>query len=137
MKLPLYKDLNEVFTTNSLKNMTTPFQRAMPHKGNEFYIWNELRDDDEISLVLNKGNFWKPHTDSVSSYISLSEDCYENKYYGIENGPNSTSSSNTVRVMENEFVIRLIAYGWGTSFIVLWEGPREDFLTYLTEKQVR
>jgi hypothetical protein len=134
----LFSNLTDVFKQNSLKNMTTLGNNPMPHKGNEFYIWNELKDDEEISKIIERGNFWKPGSGkTVNSYISLSDFAYSEKYYCIELGPNSNSSSNTVRLINLGDKIRIIANGWGSSFVILWEGEREELLTYLKEFQKR
>lgn len=132
--------LTELFKQNSLRNLTTPKQCPMPHKGNTYYLWvnNYSGNDSQIVDILEHGNSWSS-VRSINSYIDLTDQAGElisNRL--IQYGPQSNSSSFTIEITLNaENNIRMIAQGWGSSSIELYDGPSGYFLQYLLENQKR
>ena len=61
--------LNEIFESNTLRNIQTAHRNApMPHSGKTYYIWDSLSEDDTpLKEILNKGNKWSY---SISLYLS-------------------------------------------------------------------
>lgn len=131
--------LTEIFESNTLRNMTTEGNNPMPHRGNTYYISGLYNlENNLIKELLEKGNKWKAKS-SVSSYIDLTEKAAElvsNRL--IQYGPQSNSSSFKIEFRSpEEGKIRILAQGWGTSSIELYDGEEKYFLQYLLDHQKR
>lgn len=138
--------LDELFKSNSLRNMTTYGNSAMPHKGQTYYVWYDNNSGDEslIESIMKKGNKWgygkgSNSINSINSYIDLSDNAHELiSSRLIQYGPQSTSSSFTIRFVErSDSTIRITASGWGSSVIELYDGEKKYFLQYLLDHQKR
>ena len=134
--------LEEIFVPNSLRNLRTVGHDPMPHTGNTYYIWFNCYCDKkhpDIKRILEEGNHWKPGCGyTINSYITMSDkagDLVSSRL--IMQGPQSISSSFTVEITEEDNSVRMIAQGWGTSSILLYDGDKETFLKYLQMYQSR
>ena len=131
--------LTEIFKPNTLRNMTTHGNNPMPHRGDTYYISGSYNlENNLIKEILEKGNEWKTKS-SVQSYIDLTEKAAElvsNRL--IQYGPQSNSSSFKIEfISPEEGKIRILAQGWGTSSIELYDGEEKYFLQYLLDHQKR
>lgn len=133
--------LNEIFESNTLRNIQTASRNApMPHSGKTYYVWDTLSEDDTLlKEILNKGNKWSyTEKGSINSYIDLTDKAHELiSSRLIQYGPNSNSSSFTVRIVSNGDSVRVTANGWGSSVIELYDGDKKYFLNYLLDHQKR
>lgn len=131
--------LNEIFEPNTLRNLTTIKNDPMPHSDNTYYLWVDGDDKNLIKQLLNKDNKWSSGQYSKNSYITLSPLGSEKiSTRLIQYGPQSLSSSFTIRVVLNESNnVRITANGWGSSVIELYDGVQSHFLQYLLDNQKR
>lgn len=131
--------LTEIFESNTLRNMTTYGNDPMPHHKDTYYISGLYNlENNLIKELLEKGNEWKAKS-SVNSYIDLTEKAAElvsNRLiqYGLQS--NSSSFKIVFRSPE-EGKLRILAQGWGTSSIELYDGEEKYFLQYLLDHQKR
>lgn len=126
--------LEEIFVSNSLRNMTTHGNNSMPHKPPTYFLWVNTKDS-EIGEILTQGNDWIYRVKSVNSYIDIKADSVLGRH--IIYGPNSSSSSLTVEITEREDSIRVVCHGWGSSVTELYDGDKNVFLEYLKTHQKR
>lgn len=135
-------NFSELFKPNSLRNLVTYRNSPMPHIKNTYYLWVEnYSNNKELSEMLTKGN--KLGINSINSYIDLSELAHEEiSSRLIQCGPNSTSSSFTIRVVQfndddDDHRVLITASGWGSSVIELYNGPTTPIIEYFKEFQNR
>jgi hypothetical protein len=134
--------LTELFKDNSLRNLRTNNHCPMAHSvlGNTYYITISSHgvEYSKIKEILEKGNHWVYAKYSISSYIDLSDKASELiSTRLIKYGPQSNSSSFHISCYEELENIKVIATGWGSSSIELYDGNKEEFLQYLQNHQKR
>jgi hypothetical protein len=143
------KTLEELFIKNSFETIKQvdphgPMMHSVPSP--KFFIWSELGYNDDINNqakkelheFLENGRVRYKHPSSCN-FITLTHDAGEEIASRlIKYGPNSTSSSFTIRfVALDENTLFITCSGWGSSVIELYRGPFETALEYFKTYQTK
>jgi hypothetical protein len=108
----------------------------MPISGRTFFIWNETKGD--AGDFLESGRKFCSGNYSDNNYINLSSYCMQIfEKVCCSKGPNSNSLTQNIKFiyLPGSYTIRIYAEGWGSGFLVLWEGEENELLDYLREYQ--
>ena len=135
------KDLREIFQKNCLNLVKTASITSdgdnRPFKGNNCFVWG-FYHDGELRDILEHGekSIHGRHGYSINNYIRLTDDSYSELSRLILIGPNSNTLTQSVEFLKRENgAISIIAQGWGSSFVNLWDGSESEIVEFLRENR--
>lgn len=123
-----FENLSQVFDAKSIRHIKLPnpstWEEAPENFPSVAYFWKEL---PEITALLQNDDKHRAY------YLTLSEEA-EKIVNGLvcTQGPGDLSHTRTVRVTElPDSKIQVYATGWGSSYVVLWVGSKEELLNHI------
>jgi hypothetical protein len=134
-------ELSELFKPNSfnlVKRPSVTYDGDNSHnEDNNCYIWR-LDASETLRTFLDQNSEFRAGSYSKNNYIRLTDNAFnifENNCFTI--GPNSKTRQQVVEFMSIGDNTRVIVRGWGSSYVLFWEGSTLDLLDYLKNNQKR